>query len=353
MANPQYPNVPNVAGVPPVFRQPNAPPAVTVPRLASDSAGVGAASRAAWGIYKTDGTIALEVDSIAIVEPSREFRISDYPTEQGGFQSFNKVAQPGEIQVSVTKGGSDADRQAFLNRLDAMIETVGTFFNFVMPDATLLNRSVVRYEYRRAHDRGVTLLTVEIILREVRVTAASAFVDTKAPEGAAKVQGGPVQSAPVTALQKPLPAPVLSPAAQKALESMPVPFVPTQTPAQSAQAATQLIGAGCTVNDLSALGCPFSAIPTLPTAAQSLTVQLAGQPVQLNLSTQANSLFADVYVNGSLTIGGVLVENDNPIVRSAYLGFNGDLFFHDTQGGLSDIAYGDLGGRVVLLFAGA
>ena len=353
MADPQFPNVPAVAGVPPVFRQPGSAATVATPALTKDSPAVASGSRTTWGIYKTDGTIALAVDNIAMVEPMREFRMSDYPTEEGGFQSYNKVATPGEVRIRVTKGGSDADRSAFLARLDAMIETVATFFNVVMPDQTLMNRSVTRYDYERSATRGVTLLTVEITLVEVRQGAAAAFTDSKAPEGSAQVQGGPVQASPATIQQRPPPAATLSPAAQQAIEDNPVPFTPSQTPAQSATAATGLIGAGATINDLSALGCPFSAIPTLASPAQTLTTQLAGQAVRLAMTQRSGGLFADVYVNDALIIGGVLCQNDNAIVRSPYLGFAGDLYFHDTQGGLGDIGYADLGGRVVLLFAGA
>jgi hypothetical protein len=63
-------------------------------------------------------------------------------------------------------------------------------------------------------------------------------------------------------------------------------------------------------------------------------------------------LFVDVYVNDALVIGGVAARNDDPIVRSAYLGFLGDLYFHDTQGA-SDPTYGTLGTSHVLLYAGA
>jgi len=353
MADPQYPDVPAVKGVPPVFRKSGTTAAAKIPALSKDGPGVAASSRVTWGLYKTDGTIALAVDNIAMVEPMREFRMSDYPTEDGGFQTFNKIATPGEVRVRVTKGGSDADRATFLSRLDTMLETVAQLFSVVMPETTLINRSVVRYDYERTAQKGLTLLSVEITLVEVRQSVASAFSDSKAAEGTAQVLGGPKQPRAVTLQQLPPPAATLSPAAQRAIEANPVPFTPAQTPAQSASAATGLIGAGATINDLSRLGCPFSAIPLVASPAQSLTVQLAGQPVQLSLSQRAEGLFVDVSVNGALKIGGVLCQNDNAIVRSPYLGFAGDFFFHDTQGGLGDIHFSDLGGRVALLFAGA
>ena len=65
---------------------------------------------------------------------------------------------------------------------------------------------------------------------------------------------------------------------------------------------------------------------------QTLQVQLANQPCQLNVYQFAFGLFMDVYVAGTLVIAGVLCQNLNRIVRSAYLGFSGDFAFVDTQG---------------------
>lgn len=62
-------------------------------------------------------------------------------------------------------------------------------------------------------------------------------------------------------------------------------------------------------------------------------VQLNGQNTQINLYQKNNdNLYCDVYVNNSPIITGVLCRNMVRIVRSAYLGFVGDLMFVDQQG---------------------
>lgn len=97
---------------------------------------------------------------------------------------------------------------------------------------------------------------------------------------------------------------------------------------------------------------PIQAVPN-----QTLQVQLANQPVTLNIYQQIYGLFVDVYVSDTLIIGGVIAENMNRIVRDAYLGFVGDLVFWDSQDtdfvnppdGLDPI-YTGLGSRYVLFY---
>lgn len=89
---------------------------------------------------------------------------------------------------------------------------------------------------------------------------------------------------------------------------------------------------------------PIQAIPY-----QTVAVQLAGQPCILNIYQKTYGLFLDLYVNGSLVVGGVICENLNRIVRNVYLGFVGDFVFGDTQG-TSDPIYTGLGTRYLLVY---
>lgn len=90
-------------------------------------------------------------------------------------------------------------------------------------------------------------------------------------------------------------------------------------------------------------------VPTQPVANQTLQVQLSGQACVINLYQTAYALFMDLYVGNSLVVCGVICENLNRIVRSAYLGFDGDFAFVDTQG-LSDPIYYGLGSRWQLVY---
>jgi hypothetical protein len=70
-------------------------------------------------------------------------------------------------------------------------------------------------------------------------------------------------------------------------------------------------------------------------------------PCQLTLKTRWFGLFMDVSVKDSPIVQGVICQNWNRIIRSAYLGFEGDLAFWDTHGS-SDPTFDGLGSRYLL-----
>jgi hypothetical protein len=98
-------------------------------------------------------------------------------------------------------------------------------------------------------------------------------------------------------------------------------------------------------------------IPLQAAPAQTLTVALpSNQNCTLNLYqklpailTDCGSLYMDVYLSGSLIIGGVVCQDANRIVRDVYLGFIGDLAFFDLQG-TDDPDYTGLGVRWILTY---
>ena len=94
------------------------------------------------------------------------------------------------------------------------------------------------------------------------------------------------------------------------------------------------------------------AIPLQATPSQTLAVTLSGQAVQLNIYQKRSGLYMDVLVNNTLIIGGVICKNLNRIVRSLYLGFQGDLAFVDNQGS-TDPVYSGFGSRFILLYLDA
>lgn len=89
---------------------------------------------------------------------------------------------------------------------------------------------------------------------------------------------------------------------------------------------------------------PLQAIPN-----QTVTVTLNNQVTQLNIYQTYGGLFIDVYLENTLVIGGVIAENQNRIIRSAYLGYSGDFAFIDTQGS-NDPDYTGLGTRFFLTY---
>lgn len=90
-------------------------------------------------------------------------------------------------------------------------------------------------------------------------------------------------------------------------------------------------------------------VPLVAVASQTLTVQLGGQPCRINVYQKSTGLYVDLYVSDQLIIGGVLALDRNRIVRSAYLGFLGDLEFADTQGREDPVSTG-LGSRFLFCY---
>ncbi len=90
-------------------------------------------------------------------------------------------------------------------------------------------------------------------------------------------------------------------------------------------------------------------IPVQAVKSQTLQVILAGQKCSINLYQKYTGLYLDLYVNFQPVICGVICQNLNPIVRSVYLGFTGDLAFIDSQGA-DDPDYAGLGTRYYLAY---
>lgn len=199
----RYPDVPQTPGVPAVNRNDTNPAGgAGVSRQRSFGSATGYAIEDAWGIFDKNGNRPFVPDSFAAVEFMRELRISDYPQEAGGFQSYNKVATPFDIRVTVTKGGKATDRTAFLSKIAAMVNGTDLFV-VSQPERTYPNVNFVKYEYKRTGDEGAGLLTVELTGEEVRVTAKGKYTNTKEPSGADQQNGGPVRPQAPTKAQTP------------------------------------------------------------------------------------------------------------------------------------------------------
>ena len=90
-------------------------------------------------------------------------------------------------------------------------------------------------------------------------------------------------------------------------------------------------------------------IPTQPTPSQTVTCTLSGQACTLTLRQTLYGMFVSLFVNDAPIIQTVLALNANVIVRSAYLGFIGDLAIYDLQGN-ADPDYAGLGSRFQLVY---
>ncbi|WP_345822895.1 hypothetical protein ABC766_32170 (plasmid) [Methylobacterium fujisawaense] len=92
---------------------------------------------------------------------------------------------------------------------------------------------------------------------------------------------------------------------------------------------------------------PIQAVPS-----QSVKAHLGDQPCKIVIQQKLYGVFLDLYVNEVLLVAGAICQDRNRLVRSAYIGFVGDLMFEDLQGTEDPTADG-LGSRFQLAYLDA
>ena len=186
--------------MPAVFNSPGVPPLTsyltgTIILLASDLISFLTSSFGPqWGLFQ-NGVSVIEADSVISLEYKQTWTISDYPVEQGSFESYDKVQMPFTARLRFATGGSPTDRQDFLDSIAAIAGTL-QLFDVYTPEETYRSVCIESYDYSRAAQRGVGLIVVDITCVEIRVNASSNFSNTKQPSGSAQVGTGNTQAVP-------------------------------------------------------------------------------------------------------------------------------------------------------------
>ena len=190
-----YPNVPNVPGVPNVLRRAPAGPPPVVGTIAGIAQLVRAFTSApVWGVFKhTDpssntpnvqqssdgleevvvtGKIRLKPvvtpDSIRDFGYTNQVNISTAPTQNGSFADYNRVNNPFEVTLRMTKGGTERDRQIFLNQIEQLQTT--QLYDVITPEKPYRNVNLMRIEYQRQGEKGAFWLSeVDLTFREIRI----------------------------------------------------------------------------------------------------------------------------------------------------------------------------------------
>lgn len=219
-----YPDIPPLPGVPPLPRSVDVPPAVGL--VFGEVASVllnALQSPAQWGIFDsiTGNLLGGNEQSLSIIqsiqaqitgqqgpilsfnalEYVKETRISDFPVEEGGFATYNKVELPGNPTVTLALAGNESDRSAFLNAINAACLSTTLYF-VITPEVIYGPVSLERYSYTRRSERGATLLMVEISLKEIRQvtsqysTVSTPINDPQNPNAIPQAAGGLVQAGP-------------------------------------------------------------------------------------------------------------------------------------------------------------
>lgn len=227
---PIYPNVPQTAGVPPLLRQPGGITS-TIVLLASDAEillrTLGIFQWQQWGLFNSSGLSAFTAaasglaaiftgsgQSVGDIEYQVSHRISTAPQEQGAFLSYNKVSTPFSGRITYIVSGTEGQRTQFLMQVQAAQDSI-ELFTLVMPEYSYPSCTITHHDFRRTSRNGVTMLSVDIWVEEVRVTGTAAYStvttstgtttapttatsigapgDTAEPSGAPQINGGTVQ----------------------------------------------------------------------------------------------------------------------------------------------------------------
>lgn len=191
-----FPNVPEVPGVPAIFRDLTIP---SLPELVNQ--GLGALAELffgtpLWGLYDQDGQPAVVFDSFLGVRFRDGARISSFPVESGAFSSFNKVDTPYDASIRLAHSGDMASRNVMLGVLERIASSTD-LYTVVTPEIVYASANLVNYAYTRDTRNGSSLLIVELQLEEVRQTAVAQFTETEEPSGADTQSNGQVQSFPL------------------------------------------------------------------------------------------------------------------------------------------------------------
>lgn len=178
----------------------------SVPLTSDDPSVTQFVSTAQWGLYK-DGKPVIAADTVTALGLKATSEVSNYPLEPGAatinqnlplsVQSYNKVQLPFSGRVKFSTGGSQSDRVDFLNSVEAAKQSLD-LYDLVMPEKTYPSVNVTDYEFDRRAAAGLGLLSVDIAVEEIRITAAATFTNVKNPVSASPVNDGvaPISPAP-------------------------------------------------------------------------------------------------------------------------------------------------------------
>lgn len=195
----EYPDVPQAPGVPAVVRD-GADPVPPdnfdfAPAEVPDTPPV----YAQWGILDANGNAVIEPDSFVSVAYRQNSRVANFPVEEGGFESYDKVQTPYDLRVRVTKGQSVEARSAFLAVLESLQQGLDVV-SVVTPEVVLDAANLETFDYDRTAVNGVALLTVDLYFVQIRFTATAEYSQVNSPQAPSaepEVSNGQVQATPV------------------------------------------------------------------------------------------------------------------------------------------------------------
>lgn len=157
-----------------------------------------------WLITDKNGKTIINPDSVVAFEYKGESRLAGYPMEKGAFSTYNKVQMPYDIRLRITCGGNVAiggaggmSREVFLTTLEYMKASLD-LITIVTPDMSYPSVNLENFDYRRTATNGATLITADLMFKEIRESASAVFGPAAQPGGADTASTGAVKPADPT-----------------------------------------------------------------------------------------------------------------------------------------------------------
>lgn len=203
---PTYPDVPQMAGVPPVLVNPAVSDAEAVASVALVNAAelyLQQSIASQWGVFDANGNQLFPNAHPMELSPVRDVSIVTAPQENGAFTSYNRVYAPKQAKYQLVCDGSlqsytpqfgipqDATsvRAQFVSQVDALIES-DEIYSLSSPELTFTNMNATHYDFVR---KNATIIYVDIWFQEVRLQASEQFTQTATPAGQPTTHVGKVQ----------------------------------------------------------------------------------------------------------------------------------------------------------------
>ena len=126
-------------------------------------------------------------------EYAQDFPISNYPQEEGAFQSYDKVTLPFDVKLKLACGGSASKLQAFLSTCRAIAASYA-LFDIVTPEMVFTSVNCTHIDWPRRAVRGNGLISVDLWFQQIPVIASANFSNTQQPGVAGVQSSGNVQA---------------------------------------------------------------------------------------------------------------------------------------------------------------
>lgn len=125
-----------------------------------------------WGVFLPGSdTPAVAVDSVVETGVARESPVAEYRLESGSFASYNKVQTSFNSPLTLSKGGTEAERTAFLLWLKKSLNSTA-LFDIRWPEGAWRDVTLAGYRVGRQAHQGVTIIYAECHFKEIRQITA-------------------------------------------------------------------------------------------------------------------------------------------------------------------------------------